>query len=245
MSTSPAPTSPARPGKTDEPRAWPPEYSVRVSARAKYPRLRVLPGVGLEVVLPRRMRQENAAEIVERHRDWICKTLDRVCGADREQAGEPFPTAVSLRGGMDVHAIVRAGEPLPEGLAVRLKAAEDEDALQELRNWTRAHAARVLADEVAFLAGEHGLSYSALRFRRQKSRWGSCTAKGSLSLNTCLIFLPPDMARHVILHELAHTRHMNHGQGFWKLLFAMEPDALKLDKRLRSAWKYVPAWIWG
>jgi len=83
-----------------------------------------------------------------------------------------------------------------------------------------------------------------VRFRRQKSRWGSCTAKGALNLNTCLVFLPTELARHIILHELAHTKHLNHGQGFWKLLFSMEENALALDKRLRRAWRHVPEWMW-
>lgn len=231
-----------------DPRAWPPDYVVRVSAKAKYPRLRVLPGTGLEVVLPRHMRPESATDIVQRHRDWICKTLNRVCGED-ETAGkaEPVPFRIALRGGTEERAVACKGEAPGEGPCVMLRAARDDTAtaLRELREWTRAHAARVIGDETATLAEAHGLPYVSLRFRRQKSRWGSCTAKGGLSLNTCLIFLPPELSRLVVLHELAHTRHMDHGQGFWKTLFAMEPNALKLDKRLRSAWRHVPPWIWG
>ena len=233
---------------TPDRRAWPPAYAVRVSARAKYARLRVLPGAGLEVVLPRHMRPESATDIVERHKDWICKTLNRVCGED-EAAGktETVPFRIALRGGTEEYAVVCKGETPGDDPCVMLRASRGDatSALRELREWTRAYAARIIGGETAALAATHGLAYTSLRFRRQKSRWGSCTAKGGLSLNTCLIFLPPEMARLVVLHELAHTRHMDHGQGFWKTLFAMEPNALKLDKRLRSAWRFVPPWIWG
>lgn len=246
---------------------WPPPFTVRISPRAKYARLRVLPGRGLEVVLPRQLRPECAADIVERHRDWVCKTLPRVCPASPPEPDIFLPREMLLHGGTVARPVVcrgeiaphaarteaapediTAGETAPETAAAVLLPTARQDAvrsLHALQAWTRRYAAGFLARETAALAGEYHLAYSALRVRRQKSRWGSCTAAGALNLNTCLVFLPRELARHVILHELAHTRHLNHGQGFWQTLFAMEPDALRLDKRLRTAWRYVPAWMWG
>ncbi|SBW04046.1 putative Zinc protease [uncultured delta proteobacterium] len=230
--------------------AWPPAFSVRISPRAKYPRLRVLPGKGLEVVLPRTMRPETAPAIVERHKEWVCKTLDKVCGAPPPEPETAVPSFVFLRGGVEQRAVVCHGEnppdPDPGADAIRLRAPRSNPAaaLRELQDWVRRHAAAVLGGEAQALALRHALPYATVRFRRQRSRWGSCTTRGALSLNTCLIFLPAELARHVILHELVHTRHMDHGQGFWKTLFAMEPNALKLDKRLRTAWRFVPAWLW-
>ncbi len=227
---------------------WPPEFAVRVSARAKYARLRVLPGKGLEVVLPRNMAPETATRIVERHREWICKTLGRVCGGQCKTVEKTVPERIFFRGGSEERLVLCVDDP-PSGndAVVRLRSSRREvhAALRELQDWTRCHAALVVGAETTKLAEQYGLPFTALRFRRQKSRWGSCTAKGALSLNTCLVFLPPELARHVILHELAHTQHLDHGRGFWKTLFAMEPDALKLDKRLRTAWRFVPAWIWA
>lgn len=224
--------------------AWPPVFSVRVSLRAKYPRLRVLPGKGLEVVLPRNMRPETAITMVERHEEWVRKTLKTLSAAPARTT--TVPEFVSLRGGAERRAVVCHGEDAPDVDAIRLRTerAHTTAALRELQVWIRRHAALVLGGETETLARRHALPYAALRFRRQKSRWGSCSSRGALSLNTCLVFLPEELARHVILHELAHTRHMNHGQTFWKALFAMEPDALKLDKRLRGAWRFVPDWIW-
>ncbi len=229
-------------------RPWPPEFTVRISARARHARLRILPGTGLEVVLPRTMKPETATEIVERHKDWICKTLKRVCGtAGQTTDNAPVPQQVFLHGETVARPVVCGGEPdsgLANAIVIRSPRDKAAAAARELRQWAGTYAAHALGAETAALAERHGLAFSALRFRRQKSRWGSCTAQGALSLNTCLIFLPPDLARHVVLHELAHTRHMDHGRGFWKTLFAMEPDALKLDRRLRSAWRYVPGWMW-
>ena len=228
--------------------SWPPPFSVRVSARAKYARLRILPGSGLEVVLPRHADPAIATSIVERHRDWVCRTLNRIGGTvSPEDEVKDTPRSIVLHGGSKrIPVFCRAENPDGAENALALPFHRDDypAVARALQSWVRRYASRELGNNVASLAEKHGMAYSSVTFRRQKSRWGSCTASGSISLNICLVFLPPELAGHVILHELAHTRHMNHGQGFWKTLFAMEPDALKLDKRLRSAWRYVPSWMW-
>lgn len=231
---------------------WPPPYSVRVSSRARYARLRVLPGLGLEVVLPRGFPQDIAPDIIERNRTWIESTLTRM-GAENVSPASllAVPETVSLHGGDVVLRVVCSGEQpdageTEEGGLIRLRARRDDVApgIAALQRWFRGYAADVLAAEITAQAKTHGLTFGTLRFGRQKSRWGSCTVRGDINLNICLAFLPRELCSHIVLHELAHTRHCNHGQGFWKTLFAMEPDALALDKRLRRAWKYVPAWVW-
>lgn len=225
---------------------WPPEYSVRVSNKAKYARLRILPHSGLEVVLPRGLSPDTATAIVENHKDWICKTLPAVYSNDYLPSAE-LPQTILLNGGAvalpvayGMHGAAASSDVIP----IRARWENAHGAAKELQAWAHEYARQTLGAIVAEQTARYGMRCSGLRFRRQKSRWGSCTALGSLSLNTCLIFLPEELACHVILHELAHTRHMDHGEGFWKTLFAMEPQALALDKRLRKAWRYVPGWIW-
>ncbi|CAK7029991.1 MAG: hypothetical protein DELT_02741 [Desulfovibrio sp.] len=232
--------------------SWPPPFTVRISKRAKYARLRVSPGKGLEVVLPHKLRNLDAIDIVERHKDWVEKTLCRFEANMREPA-PTVPETVSFHGGEAIFPVLYGQRktvlinPVSGEGALHVAAPREDRAaaLAALQRLTREYAYTALGPHVATIAQDHALTYTALRFRRQKSRWGSCSAKGSLSLNTCLVFLPQELARFVIMHELAHTKHMNHGQNFWKLLFSMEEKALALDKRLRAAWKYVPHWIWG
>lgn len=227
---------------------WPPPYAVRISKKAKHARLRVLPGTGLEVVLPRGMDPRFATDIVEKYKEWVCKTLIHICG-NSEDNGKTIalPAKIALHGGT-LRLTVQYGQPrtalADETLYIAAPAEDREKAAFRLQEWTREYAYATLGNQAATLAARHSLPYSSVRFRRQKSRWGSCTAKGALSLNTCLVFLPPELARHIILHELAHTKHLNHGQEFWKLLFSMEENALVLDKRLRRAWRHVPEWMW-
>jgi predicted metal-dependent hydrolase len=68
------------------------------------------------------------------------------------------------------------------------------------------------------LAKQHGLTYNKVSIRNQRTRWGSCSGKGNISLNIKLVALPPELFDYVILHELVHTRIHNHSKKFWKEL---------------------------
>lgn len=242
-----------------------PPHSIRVSSRARRIGLRVLPGKGLEVVLPRNADPACVPVLLTRHRAWIEKHLKRMpesapgCGAARA-----VPERVLLKGGRE-EVIIRLAGP---DRAFQAQAGDEQDALfsasplsapsrrelllagdspaallHRLREWVREEARRYLGGMLEALANEHGFAYSDLGIRFQRSRWGSCSARGNISLNACLIFLPERLTRHIILHELCHTRQLNHSAEFWKQLFTVAPDALAHDKAMRHAWRHVPAWF--
>ena len=79
--------------------------------------------------------------------------------------------------------------------------------------------------------------------RRQRTRWGSCSNKGTISLNVCLMFQRPEVVRYLIIHELCHRRHMNHSKRFWSLVASFEPGWKPLDVELLQGWRNVPAWV--
>ncbi len=88
-------------------------------------------------------------------------------------------------------------------------------------------------------AGRFGLTYRKVRITGARSRWGSCSAAGTISLSCYLMLVPAHLMDYVMLHELAHTREMNHGPHFWKLLDDMAGGlALQLRAELR---KFRPA----
>jgi predicted metal-dependent hydrolase len=103
-----------------------------------------------------------------------------------------------------------------------------------------AHA--TLAPWLAGLAAKSGLHYERIQIRRQRTRWGSCSRNGTISLNACLLFQPPAVANYLLIHELAHTAHMNHSRRFWKLVEKLEPEWRQLDAALTGGWRGVPSW---
>jgi predicted metal-dependent hydrolase len=84
----------------------------------------------------------------------------------------------------------------------------------ELRN----QAKTVLPELLKQLAERHGFTYKTVKIRKSKTRWGSCSSKGTISLSFYLMLLPLHLKEYVLLHELCHTIHMNHGPAFWTLL---------------------------
>ena len=104
-------------------------------------------------------------------------------------------------------------------------------------------AQAVLPGWLAEIAALHGFRFGDVAIRLQRSRWGSCSAKGNISLNAALLFQRPDVLRYLFVHELAHTKHLDHSRRFWDLVGQCEPEYRQLDAQLRRGWRNVPDWL--
>jgi hypothetical protein len=114
---------------------------------------------------------------------------------------------------------------------------------EELRRWLAEKGRTHLEPRLLSLARDRDIpppSRVSLRF--QRSRWGSRSGRGTISLNLRLLFLPEPLVRYVLLHELAHVREMNHSDRFWAFLETLEPRWRELRAELRGAARYVPPW---
>lgn len=97
---------------------------------------------------------------------------------------------------------------------------------EELQQWLykvveealRRNAKIILPPRLYMLANQHGFSYKSVKINSSKGRWGSCSAAGNINLSYFLVLLPRHLIDYVLLHELCHTREMNHGDAFWALL---------------------------
>lgn len=100
---------------------------------------------------------------------------------------------------------------------------------EQLQQWLRKvaeealkkNAKALLPQRLQALSIRWKLPYKQVRISSSKGRWGSCSAKRHISLSCYLLLLPAHLVDYVLLHELAHTREMNHGEGFWQLLGTM------------------------
>ncbi|OGY42340.1 MAG: hypothetical protein A2Y67_04405 [Candidatus Buchananbacteria bacterium RBG_13_39_9] len=79
----------------------------------------------------------------------------------------------------------------------------------------------------------YNFKINSIRIKNQKTRWGSCSRLGNLNFSYRLVFLPEDLARYIIVHELCHLRELNHAPGFWQLVAKTFPDYPEKRKRLR------------
>jgi len=98
----------------------------------------------------------------------------------------------------------------------------------------KTEARRRITLRLAELARRHGFSYNGVSIRNQTTRWGSCSAKGNISLNFKLVALPPELFDYVILHELVHTREHNHSARFWRELDKYVGNGKAKAKALRE-----------
>lgn len=128
-------------------------------------------------------------------------------------------------------------EVLEDGIQIELPITDTID--NYLFKFLRELARENLKSRLFTLAAQAGLNCENVRIGNQRSRWGSCSARSTISLNWRLILLPHEIADYVIFHELAHLKHLNHSPQFWEYLENICPNSRVYDKALLKAGKNV------
>ncbi|HEX3603790.1 MAG TPA: SprT family zinc-dependent metalloprotease [Steroidobacteraceae bacterium] len=220
-------------------------FAVRVSPRARRLTARVHVGGRVEIVVPVGVNAHAVRDFVQRFTPWI----DRKVAAMRcfVAPAEPVPPSVEFAFTGETFRVEwqrapgRRLEHSAERIAVH--APDDSAARELLRRWLRGAAERRLTAQLLQLAADLKYSVARVSIRCQRTRWGSCSTRGTVSLNCSLVFLRPEVVRYLFVHELAHTKHMNHSSAFWRLVEKLEPDCRRLDRELLAGWRTVPAWV--
>jgi len=210
-----------------------PEILVRRSARARRYRIEVRRDGTAVLTVPARGSEREARAFLARQSAWLARARARVARLPRAPSAWTIGTEVLFRG---ERATIEAAGPAAVSLGGREFRVRAVDG--DLRPALEAHFKRIARVELAAraweLAATHGIRISRVSIRNQRTRWGSCSAKGTVSLNWRLVQAPPSVADYVVLHELAHTRHMNHSDRFWNAVADLCPGWRDAERWLKS-----------
>lgn len=195
------------------------DYTVRRSDRARRVRVTVHPRGEVEVVLPRRARDREAAAAIEELRPWIERRLAEAVVV-RERIAERGATVPFL--GQALRLVAEPG---------RTRAHRRDDALlvpagdagPAIERWYRRMARSEFRWRLDEAAADLGVTYAGVRIGNQQTRWGSCSASGAMSFNWRLLLAPEDVLDYVVWHEACHLRHLDHSPRFWALLARHRP----------------------
>lgn len=226
--------------------------TVKSHPRARRVLVKLVPGSGIEVVVPKRFDRSRVPAILEEKRRWLRDTSRTMRERGYDLSGEPpeLPSGLDMRacernysiGYVDRPGRIRVTENGTR-LMVTGPKAEREAIFNALRRFTATKTREFVLPMLDRMSRELDLPYSALRVRRQKTRWGSCSARGTISINAKLMFLPVELVHHLLLHELCHTRHLNHSPQYWELVASFQPDYQRFERLLSKAGRLVPSWF--
>ncbi|MCY7417606.1 MAG: M48 family metallopeptidase [Chloroflexi bacterium] len=227
-----------------------PPYTVRRSSRAKRARLTVTAEGQAVVVLPQRAPAGSAQVLVERHEAWLRRHLERA--ASRRDGLELRPplengrvltvNGIPHRVRLVTDAAIARGSTrqsldLDQGGIVgvlEVRHSPEMPPVPILERWFRDQARSVLRERVGALAPVVGVRPTSISVRDQQTRWGSASKAGSLSFSWRLLLAPPFVLDAVVVHELAHLRHANHGATFWALARLHAPRTDEARRWLRA-----------
>jgi predicted metal-dependent hydrolase len=230
------------------------QYSVRVSAKAKNPRLKVTIRDGLEVIVPQGYEQAKVPALLSRKKQWIRAALDRVELNRKFFKPEPewqLPTSIMLPSiGREWYLekresalrTVAVRETAQNRLLIFGQIGNEEACIAALRRWLLRQAKESLIPMLEKVSERTGFQFNRVFIKRQRTRWASCSKKRSISLNAKLLFLEKDTIEYCMTHELCHIAEMNHSKNFWSLVRLYLPNYHHQDRCLREAWKSLPRW---
>ena len=226
-------------------------YIIKVSARAKRVTLRIQPGLGLVVSIPKRFAKRDVPEVLAEHDAWIRESLQEM-EAKTPSAYRTWPPETlnllaigetwRLHLGQESGRIDGSCNPIFD--VYLTDNPNDRAAVASgIAKLLKRRARQVLPGWVSRLAVPNGLSVARVSVRGQRTVWGSYSSSGTLSLNYKLLFLPERYVDYVLLHELAHTRHLDHSPEFWQFLFSLDSEAEHLDATMNEVTQTVPPWL--
>ncbi len=229
-------------------------YTVRVRANSRKLRIRVTHEHGVVVTVPKGFGASRIESLLLRERAWIRSALERVGARQAQlaaQGGWRLPSQIALPAlatTWTVSAMLSSSptvtlRELPaQQLLVRGAIGDEVACRRALSRWMVRQAHHHLVPQLHAHSLRLGLHYRRVSIRRQRTRWASCSSRGTISLSANLLFLEPAYVDYVLTHELCHLREMNHSRRFWQLVAQHYPGYREVDVGLRQMSSAIPRW---
>lgn len=233
------------------------EPEIRISRRARRLALHVGFDGSAELVVPAGTPDRDVRQFLDSHREWLTQARE----AQRRHYGSldrSRPDALSLDAVGEHWRLERRERPgkrlsarlwpgtAPTDFVLRLDgdaAVEEGKQRTAVQRQLRRRALDYFEQTLPAIAESMRVSYERVQVRAQRSCWGSYSSTGTISMNYAALFLPPELAHYLCVHELAHARHLDHSPAFWALVETHVPGARELDKRLASRHDVLPGWL--
>lgn len=213
------------------------KITIRRTSQSRHVTMRVAPDGSLRVAAPLYMPLLLIKRSIASSRRDLKRLLDQqrpvLQYADGDQIGKSH--TIIVRDGTTT-AVTRDKLRLIVSLSGgdTIQSPEVQSLLRpEVINALKREAKGYLPKRLSYLADQHGFHYERVRFSHASGRWGSCSSNGTISLNIALMKLPFEIIDYVLIHELAHTRQMNHSDAFWRIVGEYDPHYKSHRARLK------------
>lgn len=188
---------------------------------------------GLTVRAPLRMPEREIEAFIEKKAAWIA-TKQR----EMEVRSNKYKKLVVENGAGFLYfgrpyTIMKCGTDAIKTEENKILVKYDTD-IDDIVKWMKDTAADIIKKRAEFYAQIMNVKYSAVKISSAKTRWGSCSAKNSLNFSWRLVMCPPQVIDYVVVHELAHIIHKNHGRDFWAMVETYMPNYNACRKWLRD-----------
>lgn len=166
-------------------------------------------------------------ELVNSKSDWVISRQKAVLAALKNKKSKQFiegETFLFLGQAYPLTIIPHSRERLTFDHQFKLASRAQPKALQVFEKWYKNQAMLVFSERTAWFAKRYGFKYKKINITSARTRWGSCSSRGSISFTWRLIMAPLSVIDYVIIHELVHTVERNHAHSFWEKVAAIMPD---------------------
>lgn len=219
------------------------DYQHKVDKRAKSIKLKICPYRGLIITAPRKLSSNKLQKVLTSHQSWISTFLKQNKMNSHVEKPDLLKLEVNTKEIEIRYEKSNLNRVKFESNQLLVQFNDDSKCIELLRKWIRKQAFEYFQSRLDYWSEKTQLKYKKLTVRSQKSRWGSYSSNGTLSLNDQLIFMPMSVLDYIIIHELCHSVEQNHSFRFWALVSRYYPNYKNEEMNLNANKSNIPNWF--